>query len=271
VDRCLRDLRVTSVPLLVLTHFHADHADGLGGVLRGRAVGAIETTVLDEPAPEAARVRRAAAAAGVPVLRAAAGERRAVGPLSWRVLWPPPDAAQLPDDDPNDASVALLVSTVGLTLLLAGDLGPEAQSEVLASVPDLPRVDVLKVPHHGSAYRDDEFFARLHPRLALISVGAHNTYHHPAPATVAALRALGATVLRTDADGPVAVAPGPGGLRVSTPRHVGEALPSAREERRTPRRRRPRRRPGGPRRPRAARRCPVRCRPRTRHGARERR
>ncbi|MGW5352751.1 ComEC/Rec2 family competence protein [Streptomyces sp. NPDC004031] len=252
-DRCLRDLRVTSVPLLILTHFHADHADGLGGVLRGRAVGAIETTVLDEPAPEAARVRREAAAAGVPVLRAAAGEQRAVGPLAWRVLWPPPDAGELPDDDPNDASVALLVRTGGLTLLLAGDLGPETQREVLASVPDLPRVDVLKVPHHGSAFRDDAFFARLHPRLALVSVGAHNTYHHPAPGTVAALRALGATVLRTDRDGPVAVTAGPGGLRASVPRRGGGGLLAAGEGRRALAAVRRRRSRWGPR-------CTRRCR-----------
>lgn len=213
-DRCLRDLRVTTIPLLILTHFHADHADGLPGVLRGRSVGAIETTVLDEPAGEAARVRRQAAAAKVPMVRAAAGERRAVGALSWRVLWPPPTADALPDDDPNDASVALLVRTGGLTLLLAGDLGPVAQQEVLDAVPDLPRVDVLKVAHHGSGYQDPALLARTRPRLALISVGAHNRYGHPAARTVAMLRALGATVLRTDTDGPIAVAgDGPAGLR----------------------------------------------------------
>ncbi|CAG7627496.1 Competence protein ComEC [Actinacidiphila bryophytorum] len=213
-DRCLRDLRVTRIPLLVLTHFHADHADGLPGVLRGRSVGAIETTVLDEPAAEAAGVRRLAAAAGVPVLRAAAGEERSAGGLSWRVLWPPADRDALPDDDPNDASVAMLVRTGGLTLLLAGDLGPQAQQEVLDITPGLPRVDVLKVAHHGSAYQDLALFARTRPRLALISVGAHNRYGHPAARTVAALRALGATVLRTDRDGPIAVAgTGPAGLR----------------------------------------------------------
>jgi competence protein ComEC len=213
-DRCLRDLRVTVIPLLVLTHFHADHADGLPGVLHGRSVGAIETTVLDEPAAQAAQVRREAAAAGVPVLRASAGEQRRVGPLAWRVLWPPPTPDALPDDDPNDASVAILVRAGGLTLLLAGDLGPVAQQEVLEAVPDLPRVDVLKVAHHGSAYQDPALFVRARPRLALISVGAHNRYGHPAARTVAELRALGATVLRTDTDGPIAVGgDGPAGLR----------------------------------------------------------
>ncbi|MFG1806134.1 ComEC/Rec2 family competence protein [Streptomyces sp. NPDC049040] len=213
-DRCLRALRVTTIPLLILTHFHADHADGLPGVLHGRSVGAIETTVLDEPAAQAARVRREAAAAGVPTLRASAGERRSSGPLSWRVLWPPSTPDALPDDDPNDASVALLVRTGGLTLLLAGDLGPVAQQEVLDATPDLPRVDVLKVAHHGSGYQDPALFARTRPRLALISVGALNRYGHPADRTVAALRALGAAVLRTDTDGPIAVAgDGPAGLR----------------------------------------------------------
>ncbi|WP_442814732.1 ComEC/Rec2 family competence protein [Streptomyces sp. NBC_01198] len=213
-DRCLRDLRVTTIPLLILTHFHADHADGLPGVLRGRSVGAIETTVLDEPVAQAARVRREAAAAGVPMLRASAGEQRHTGPLAWQVLWPPPSADALPDDDPNDASVALLVRTGGLTLLLAGDLGPVAQQEVLDAEPGLSRVDVLKVAHHGSGYQDPALLARTRPRLALISVGAHNRYGHPAARTVAALRALGATVLRTDTDGPIAVAGnGPAGLR----------------------------------------------------------
>ncbi|WP_307795514.1 ComEC/Rec2 family competence protein [Actinacidiphila acididurans] len=221
-DRCLRRLRVTAIPLLILTHFHADHVDGLLGVLRGRRVGAIETTVLAEPAPQAAQVRREAVAARIPLVQAAAGEQRRLGPLEWRVLWPPPTADDLPDDGPNDSSVALLVRTGGLTLLLMGDLEPPAQEELLTTVPDLPRVDVLKVAHHGSAYQDPALLARLHPRLALISVGAGNPYGHPAVRTVGELRALGAVVLRTDTDGPVAVAgDGPAGLRPVVAGHGG--------------------------------------------------
>lgn len=204
-DRCLRQLGITAIPLLVLTHFHADHVDGLPGALRGRRVGAIETTVLDEPSGAAAEVRREAAAAGVPVTRAAAGERRTLGPLSWQVLWPPPTPAELPDDGPNDASVALLVRDAGLTLLLMGDLEPDAQRELLLQHPDLPRVDVLKVAHHGSSYQDPALLARVRPRVALISVGAHNPYGHPSARTVRILHALGATVLRTDLDGPIAL------------------------------------------------------------------
>jgi competence protein ComEC len=243
VDRCLRSLGVTRIPLVVLTHFHADHVAGLPGVLRGRSVGAVETTGFAEPADQAAFVRRVAAARGVPVTRAVAGQERRTGELSWQVLWPPPTesppdrnpspAHVSPDRSPspahfppgrmpslthtpegaNDASVTLLVRTGGLRVLLLGDLEPPAQ-RALAESPAgaaLEDVDVLKVAHHGSAYQDPDLIRRAAPRLALISCGADNSYGHPAPSTLAALRAGGAVVLRTDRDGALAVTGRAGG------------------------------------------------------------
>ncbi|MFE7388440.1 ComEC/Rec2 family competence protein [Streptomyces sp. NPDC057582] len=205
-DRCLRDLDITRVPLLLLTHFHADHVRGLPGVLRGRAVGAIQATSLDEPPDQAAFVRRTAAAARVPLVRAAAGERRRIGTLDWRVLWPAGGATTGPvPEEPNDASVTLFVRTGGLSLLLLGDLEPAAQQGLLRQYPALPRVDVLKVAHHGSAHQDPALLRSARPRLALVSVGRDNPYGHPAARTVEALRAGGAVVLRTDLDGAIAV------------------------------------------------------------------
>ncbi|WP_244900709.1 ComEC/Rec2 family competence protein, partial [Streptomyces nanshensis] len=247
VDRCLRTLGVTSVPLLVLTHFHADHVSGLAGVLKGRSVGAIQTTGLQEPRAQAEFVRRTARGAGVPVTGAVAGERRHAGALSWQALWPTaphgaqdaaphgapdatPDGAQsgTPDsttgtmaDDPggaNDASITLLFRTGGMSLLLPGDLEPDAQSGLLNAWPGLPSVDVLKVAHHGSAYQDPRLLERLRPRIALISCGADNPYGHPAPRTVAALRAAGALVRRTDLNGALAVT----GSRTPGARDPGE-------------------------------------------------
>jgi len=216
VDHCLRTLGITKIPLVVLTHYHADHVAGLPGVLRGRSVGAIETTGFEEPADQVAFVRREAAARHIPISHAVAGEQRRTGSLSWQVLWPPPGPAPEPDG-PNDASVALLVRSAGLRLLLLGDLEPPAQQALLRSPEGalLGGVDVLKVAHHGSAYQDPELILRVAPRVALISVGADNTYGHPAPSTVAALRAEGAVVLRTDRDGALAVTDTGGRLSVA--------------------------------------------------------
>ncbi|MET4926322.1 ComEC/Rec2 family competence protein [Streptomyces sp. PSRA5] len=212
-DRCLRDLGITRVPLLVVSHFHADHVTGLPGVLRGRRVGAIQTTTLQEPWEQSEFVRRTARAARVPLVRAIPGERRRVGPLDWRVLWPRAGPG-LGAGGPNDASLTLLVRTAGgPTLLLLGDLEPPAQQGLSRDHPDLPPVDVLKVAHHGSAFQDPGLLRAVRPRLALISCGRDNPYGHPSPRTVRALRAGGAVVLRTDTDGAVAVTGTGAGLR----------------------------------------------------------
>lgn len=204
-DRCLSELGVSEIPLLLVTHFHADHVAGLAGVLRGRTVGAIQTTAFEEPPWQVAFVRRTAAAAGVPVIHAIPGERRRAGMLTWQVLWPDLSRGAVPQG-PNDASVALLVRAAGgLSTLLLGDLEPPSQRRLMRAHPMLPAVDVLKVAHHGSAYQDPALLAGARPRLALISCGRENPYGHPAPRTVGALRAQGALVLRTDRDGAIAV------------------------------------------------------------------
>jgi competence protein ComEC len=224
VDRCLHTLGITRIPLVVLTHFHADHVAGLPGVLRGREVGAIQTTGLEEPADQVEFVRREATRRHIPLTRATAGERRRVGGVDWQVLWPPAPAVPawkpapaLAPEGPNDASVTLLVRSAGLRILLLGDLEPPAQQALLRSpaAGSLDRVDVLKVAHHGSAYQDPELMRLVAPRLALISCGDGNPYGHPAPGTVAALRAEGAAVLRTDRDGALAVTGADGEVRVA--------------------------------------------------------
>ncbi|GAA1925596.1 ComEC/Rec2 family competence protein [Streptomyces sodiiphilus] len=211
MDDCLHRLGVRSIPLLILTHFHADHVAGLPGALRGREVGVVQTSSVRETPGQAMFVDRVARQAGVPVVPARPGEAGRLGEeLSWEVLWPPEHAAGYGS---NDASVTLLLRTGGLTVFLPGDLEPPSQQRLLAERPDLPVVDVAKVAHHGSAYQHPPLWERLRPRLALISAGEGNSYGHPAPSTVAALEAAGATVARTDRHGALAVTGGgPGEL-----------------------------------------------------------
>ncbi|MBQ1123051.1 ComEC/Rec2 family competence protein [Streptomyces sp. B15] len=260
VDRCLRELGVSTVPLVVLTHFHADHVAGLPGLLRGRSVGAIRTTGLARPRDQAEFVRRTARRAGVPVLGSHAGERRQAGDLRWEVVWPPPTQAgggaaggsgpgpggsvgtgggEEEGEGANDASVTLLVSTSGLRLFLAGDLEPRAQQALLALRPDLPRVDVLKVAHHGSRYQDPQLLRRLRPRVALVSAGRENPYGHPAPETLHELAAAGALVARTDRHGALALTRRPDGspavvTQRGSPGTGGNAPPSSGVDRHSP-------------------------------------
>jgi competence protein ComEC len=205
VDRCLRDLGVEEIPLVILTHLDADHVDGLAGVLEGRTVGAVQVGPLAEPERGHELVRAATQAAGVTVIPVRLGEQRRVGDLHWQVLWPS-RVIRGEESAPNNASIVLLVQRDGVRLLLTGDIEPSGQRALLDSgILSDAAVDVLKVPHHGSAHQDPRLFATLAPRVAVVSAGEDNPYGHPAASTVTALEGAGALVARTDRDGDVAV------------------------------------------------------------------
>jgi competence protein ComEC len=199
VDRCLARLRVKDVPLLILTHPHADHIGGTSGVRHGRTV----RQVLRTPLTDGAANRLIA---GLPSRPALAGEQWRVGDLTLSILAPLTTGPSLsPDDDGttiNNASIVLVARRPGFSALLAGDVETDAQRRLEASV---PHVQVLKVPHHGSRSQDERFLAAAHASISIVSVGRGNDYGHPSPTTVALLRRLHTRVHRTDQDGDIAI------------------------------------------------------------------
>jgi competence protein ComEC len=203
VDRCLRRLHVTRVPLLVLTHFHADHVEGIPGVERGRSLGPVLVSPLADPPGEVYRAHLWLGGSGLTMRVAAAGDRWTVGEVTLRVVWPT-RLIRGQGSDPNNASIALVGTVSGVSVLLCGDLETAAQDAVLATG-SVGAIDVVKVPHHGSEKQSPGWVAATRPRIALIGVGLGNDYGHPSPGTVAAYRAAGAVVGRTDLDGDLAV------------------------------------------------------------------
>jgi competence protein ComEC len=202
VDSCLSDLGVEAIDTVLLTHFHADHVTGLPGVLRGRSVRQVLVTSVEDPPEQADFVRRTLASAGISPTVARVDEVSAVGEISWRVVWPRRriDSGSVP----NNSSVVLHVIVDEVSVLLTGDIEPPAQAAIISAEPSL-RVDVMKVPHHGSRYQDPRLPQWSGARLALISAGERNTYGHPAQETIGAWQQAGALVARTDTGGDLAV------------------------------------------------------------------
>ncbi|WP_330270293.1 DNA internalization-related competence protein ComEC/Rec2 [Lentzea sp. NBC_00516] len=235
VDRCLKTLGIKKIPLVVLTHLHADHIGGLDAVLTGRAVGAVAVGPLKEPAWAWREVGQRARARNVRVVEPKAGERFTLPGLELEVLGPRrPPVAQDENTTVNDYSLVLKAHTRAGRVLLTGDVELAGQAALLGER-DL-NAEVLKVPHHGSRYSLPAFLKAVRPRVALVSVGTGNRYGHPSPHVLDVLRTGGALVLRTDKDGDLAVLPG---NRIVRRRRDGlgqvvqRALPDSRRHART--------------------------------------
>ena len=194
--RRLSEAGVRRLDALVITHAQSDHEGAALEVLRRvptRLVvngGAGWPTRVQDGLAAATRARRIAAHAG---------QVLTLGGIRMRLLWPPPPGPGFrPEGDPNNRAVVAHVRSGDFDLLLPAD----AESDVTNAL-ELPEVEALKVAHHGSADEGlPEMLERTRPSFAAIEVGRRNTYGHPAPSTLAALRAVD-HVYRTDRDGTV--------------------------------------------------------------------
>lgn len=203
IDRCLRDLAVTDIPLLIVTHYHLDHVGGISGVFHGRHVGQVLAGPLADPPSGVQLVQAALHSHGLQVSTPTAGQSLDVGRIHLDVLAPVV-AFHNTHSDPNNSSLVLRATIDGKRIMLPGDAEIDAQRSLVDSGVDL-RADVLKVPHHGSAYSDPAFLAAVHAQVAVVSVGLHNDYGHPSPLLLTEMARLGVPVRRTDRDGDVAV------------------------------------------------------------------
>lgn len=205
MDRCLGALGIDEIPLMILSHFHADHVGGLSGAMKGRNVGQLWISTNAQPLMESERVTSLLHA--VDVVMPQRGFVVQVDQIKINVLWPASGIqsfASIPGEGSavNNSSIAVFITSTNFSLFSAGDLEPPVQQELVSRV---SKVDIYKVSHHGSRYQVTALMRALKPEIAVISVGAKNMYGHPAPQTVQALTRLGAEVLRTDINGSISI------------------------------------------------------------------
>jgi len=221
-----------NIELIVLTNTDYDHMNGLSAVLeRYTLTSFVSSDGVHESAALGRFVDRLVAS-GASIRGVQMGDKIEVGErdrLTFDVLWPPeveseyvavfegqmdsPTSSQIlgasaKRGDLNERSVVLLLLEDNKRVLLTGDVGFQAEEEILRQAQnklDLD-VDVLKVGHHGSKYASGlEFLEAIKPEMAIISVGAKNRYGHPTSEAIERLEEVGAEVRRTDEEGTLVI------------------------------------------------------------------
>ncbi|WP_353950485.1 ComEC/Rec2 family competence protein [Knoellia sp. S7-12] len=221
VDGCLDSLGVQVVDAVVLTHFHADHVEGLPGVIGGRTVGQVFVSPIAEPDHQVGEVTRWTGAHGIPVSALAAGDRLEFGDVTAEVWAPVRRIAA--GSVPNNASIVVAVHVGEVDALLLGDVEREAAHDLVLRMRRDPQMataatefDVVKTPHHGSANLDPALMSAVRAPVAVISVGQDNDYGHPTAAHLTMLQRNGYAAYRTDQRGHIAVVERDGRLEVVT-------------------------------------------------------
>ncbi len=192
------------VDVLLLTHPDADHITGLVGVLESYPVklvaltGQVHSTKIYERLLTDVRDKK------IEALKVRVGTPIPFDPAVKLEVLNPDDAA-VQTEDTNNASIVIKLTYGQISFLLPGDAEMKANQAMLDRGADVHST-VLKLGHHGSRTSTTvDWLKQVSPQIGIISAGADNSYGHPHPEVIAALKQLGIQYIRTDEHGTITI------------------------------------------------------------------
>ena len=197
----LQSAGITALDLLVVSHYHDDHANGVPQLLGRMGVSALALPDVEPDSPLRREILAQAQVQGTRVDFIRADTRLDLDGNKSLTLFPPLGQGS----QTNELGLTVLAAAGAFEVLITGDMGGEVE-QLLLSHAALPDIELLVAGHHGSKYSTTpELLSAVRPELAVISAGKGNRYGHPAQETLERLAQAGAEVYRTDLQGTVEV------------------------------------------------------------------
>lgn len=215
------------IELVVMTHPQKDHFEGLVEVFRRYDVEVFLADSLDSSSQEYSVLKKVVGGSGARVVDPVDVESIRFGLLHLDILHPKKEFVLANSEvsglenrdkvlgtttskrDANDFSVVAILSLGKFDALLTGDMGPKISDMIakkLATQTPAHGLEYIKIPHHGSKNGISEKLLDVNDfKIAVISVGAKNSYGHPHKEILDMLTSRDIDTLRTDLNGNIVV------------------------------------------------------------------
>jgi competence protein ComEC len=216
----LKKYGVKEINLAITTHPHADHIGEMRDVMREFKVDEVWDSGFSHPTKTYADMLQEIKDKGIKFSTPKQGSSRQFGQVLVEVLHP---AAELPDENPNNASVVVRLTFGSKRFLFTGDTEVESWQQMIETEKDKLRADLLKSAHHGSSNgTTQDILDAVRPSIYTISCAVGNDYHHPHPKVVSMLEKnqSGIKVYRTDLQGTITAVSDGNVIEMSADRQV---------------------------------------------------
>ncbi len=198
IQNYLQKQKVTKLDYLILTHPDSDHIGGAPVIITKFEIDKVFVSNYEKDNKTYLKLIQALDNKRLKYTTPKVGTQYTLGTAKITILAPNGEY-----DNPNDASVALMIQNGENKFLFTGDAGEDAERDMLETDIGLS-ADVLKAGHHGSrTSTSGKFFEAVSPSCAVISCGEDNSYGHPHAETLNTFRMNGVKVYRTDEDGTI--------------------------------------------------------------------
>lgn len=199
----LLNRKVKEIDYMFISHFDADHCNGLIAILENLKV---DTLLIGEQAQESEeyyKIMEVTKNNNVDVKKVKEGDKILIEKdCIFHILYP---ERNLPFNDLNNNSIVIKLIYRNFSMLFTGDIGEKAEKKILEKNIDV-RANILKVSHHGAATSStEEFIKKVNPIVAIIGVGEKNTFGHPNEKVLERFRKNGISVYRTDLHGEIEI------------------------------------------------------------------
>lgn len=207
----LLDRRIKKLDYIIVSHFDADHAQGIETVIDKIKVKNIVVSRQASQSVEYDKIIKMCKEKKIKIIDAKRGEKIVIDKYAYFDILHPGDI--LLDDGKGGLNANAIVAKLNykmdnklFTVLFTGDIEYDAEQELVKEYGNKLKSDILKVAHHGSkTSSSQEFINLVKPEIALIGVGKDNTFGHPNDGVIEKLKKIKAKIYRTDLDGEIII------------------------------------------------------------------